>query len=56
MESVKSELRGLIEVDVSYLMNECEPIPLVELVRAEVAAALISMKMSLNRLMNFVTD
>ena len=56
IESVKSDLRGLIEADMSYLMNECEPIRLVELVRAEVAAALISMKMSLNRLMNFVTD
>ena len=56
VDEAAAELKEVVERHLEYLTQEYSVIPIHELVRIQTASALVSMKMSVDYLLNFVTD
>ena len=56
VDEAAAELREVVARHLEYLTQEYSVIPIHELVRIQTASALVSMKMSVDYLLNFVTD
>ena len=56
MDEAAAELREVAEENLEYLTREYSVIPIHDLVRIQTASALVSMKLSVEYLLNFVTD
>ena len=56
VDEAAAELREVVARHLEYLTQEYSVIPIHELVRIQTASALVSMKMSVDYLLNFATD